>query len=85
MHVCCKVRWQGQINMFLCVQIQEKKGELDLQHVYDLLPCQTKPIFCKTDTQCTARYTDTFRDSLLTLIRLLFQTCNVVLVDRQTD
>lgn len=41
-------------------QIQEKIGELDLQHVYDLLPCHMKPIFYKTDTQCsTARMAST--------------------------
>ncbi|XP_050963361.1 coiled-coil domain-containing protein 87 [Labeo rohita] len=32
-------------------EIQEKFGELDLQLVYDLLPCNMEPITYKTDTQ----------------------------------
>ncbi|XP_073693855.1 coiled-coil domain-containing protein 87-like [Garra rufa] len=31
----------------------EKIGELDLQCVYDLQPCNMKPIIYKTDTQCS--------------------------------
>ncbi|XP_016390477.1 coiled-coil domain-containing protein 87-like isoform X1 [Sinocyclocheilus rhinocerous] len=34
-------------------EIQEKIGELDLQCVYDLLPCNMEPITYKTDTQCS--------------------------------
>ncbi|XP_043092323.1 coiled-coil domain-containing protein 87 isoform X2 [Puntigrus tetrazona] len=40
-------------------EIQEKIGELDLQCVYDLLPCNTEPVTYKTYTRCTARDTDT--------------------------
>ncbi|XP_048010980.1 coiled-coil domain-containing protein 87 isoform X2 [Megalobrama amblycephala] len=34
-------------------EIQEKIGELDLQNVYDLLPCHMEPICYKRDTQCS--------------------------------
>ncbi|XP_016136038.1 coiled-coil domain-containing protein 87-like [Sinocyclocheilus grahami] len=34
-------------------EIQEKIGELDLQRVYDLLPCNMEPITYKTDTHCS--------------------------------
>ncbi|KAL1275725.1 hypothetical protein QQF64_035348 [Cirrhinus molitorella] len=34
-------------------EIQEKIGELDLQFVYDLLPCNMEPITFKTDIQCS--------------------------------
>ncbi|XP_026085076.1 coiled-coil domain-containing protein 87 [Carassius auratus] len=34
-------------------EIQERIGELDLQCVYDLLPCNMEPITYKTDTQCS--------------------------------
>ncbi|ROI15405.1 Coiled-coil domain-containing protein 87 [Anabarilius grahami] len=34
-------------------EIQEKIRELDLQHVYDLLPCHMEPICLKRDTQCS--------------------------------
>ncbi|KAK7149749.1 hypothetical protein R3I94_009151 [Phoxinus phoxinus] len=37
-------------------EIQEKIGELDLQRVYDLLPCHMKPIFYKTDTLCSTAH-----------------------------
>eukprot|EP00067_Danio_rerio_P004124 NP_001038282.2 coiled-coil domain-containing protein 87 [Danio rerio] len=40
-------------------EIQDKIGELDLQSVYDLLPCNMEQILYKTDNQCTARHTNT--------------------------